>query len=149
MDILSFFWLACKEYCTASLTDTDLLYLSATHNLTLATRCLRQLSVPSPLQTNLIWPWEKAIVGVSRRAPSQGAPRGHRGTAAKLWLGILPSVEKISAVQWLAVQLTWATRPRVSGELPANSCIPAVRAVSEIPSCALSGLFKPCCQPRR
>lgn len=116
---------------------------------------LCQWFVLCPLQTNPIWPRERATAGVSRRAPSQGAPRGHRGITPKLWQGYPPICWENKCCPTIGHPIDWGNtavgrRRQTESSLPtAASLQGGLFGVSIHPSFALSGLFKPCSQHSR
>lgn len=105
-----------------------------------------------PLQTNPVWPWDRATAGVSRRAPSQGAPRGHRGITPKLWQGYPPICWENKCCPTIGHPIDWGNtaagrRRQSERSLPTPASLQGgLLGVSVHPSLALSGLFKPCCQ---
>lgn len=112
--------------------------------------CLR--FVLCPPKTNPIWPWERATAGVSRRALSQGAPRGHRGITLKLWQGYPPICCKKKCCPMTGHLVDWCSTA-VGRQRQTESSMPAAASlqwellgVSMHTSFALSGLFKSCSQ---
>lgn len=110
---------------------------------TLVTTGLCQRFVLYPLQTNPIWPWERATAGVSRRAPSQGAPIGHGGITPKLWQGYPPICWGNKCCPIIGHPIDWGNTA-VGRRRP--SAAPRREGCLVLPSFALSGLFKSCSQ---
>lgn len=119
-------WQACQAEMgmrnRATWRFTDILYMSTAHN---------GLQLPQAWASDLSCVHCKLTQYDPWRGPQQESADGlplrelQEVTGASLQnfgKGILPSVGKISAVQWLAIQLTGATRPWVGGDRQRAPC---------------------------
>lgn len=131
------------------LEDSQIYCTQAQHTIDFSKYKPVAVAPPESMQINPIWPRERVTAdGLPLRELHEviGAALENFGN------DILPSVEKISAVHWLAMQLTGATQARVGKrwrspcQLPHN-CRQRCLGFPSI-LCPIS-LFKPCTQHSR
>lgn len=97
---------------------------------------LCQWFVLCPLQTNPMWPGERATAGVSRRAPSQGAPTGHRAITPKLWQGYPPICWENQCCPMIGHPIDWGNMAtgRRRQRAPCQQLHPCREGCLELPS---------------